>query len=134
MGRRLAEFQRHGHGTGCFNNKAGMKLLWGGSEPTPTVTGQQPLYAGNSDNEPGQNAPVAQGQGSSHSLVGTPVENGIDEVRPLFSVNLKNAGFVRTLVDAHSIFARFVDAKGIDTIARNQCSLATQGRRIGVLI
>ncbi len=37
-------------------------LLWGGSEPTPTVAGQQPLYAGTPEDSSGQDAPIAQGQ------------------------------------------------------------------------
>lgn len=37
-------------------------LLWGGSEPTPTVTEQQPLYADTLENDLGQSAPIAQGQ------------------------------------------------------------------------
>lgn len=37
-------------------------MLWGGSEPTPTVAGQQPLYAGTPEDSSGQDAPIAQGQ------------------------------------------------------------------------
>lgn len=37
-------------------------LLWGGSEPTPTVTEQQPLYADTLENDLGQSGPIAQGQ------------------------------------------------------------------------
>lgn len=48
--------------------KKGGELLWGGSEPAPAVTGQQPLYAGNSEIDPGQNAPIAQGQSSDRTI------------------------------------------------------------------
>ncbi len=48
--------------------KKGMKLLWGGSEPTSTVAGQQPLYAGTPENNSGQDAPIAQGQSSGASV------------------------------------------------------------------
>lgn len=44
--------------------KKGMKLLWGGSEPASTVAGQQPLYAGKPDGNSGRDAPIAQGQSS----------------------------------------------------------------------
>lgn len=48
--------------------RKGMKLLWGGSEPVPSVAGQQPLYAGNPEGASGQAAPIAQGQSSKPSV------------------------------------------------------------------
>lgn len=48
--------------------KKGGELLWGGSEPAPAVTGQQPLYAGNPEDKPGQDAPIAQGQNRDTTL------------------------------------------------------------------
>nr|MBB4249027.1 hypothetical protein [Rhodocyclus tenuis] len=43
-------------------------LLWGGSEPAPTVAGQQPLYAGTPETSSGQGAPIAQGQSSENTV------------------------------------------------------------------
>lgn len=48
--------------------KKGMKLLWGGSEPAPAAAGQQPPYAGAPAEESGQGAPIARGQSSDASV------------------------------------------------------------------
>ncbi|PWB44642.1 MAG: hypothetical protein C3F19_00825 [Rhodocyclales bacterium] len=48
--------------------RKGMKLLWGGSEPASPVAGQQALYADNPEGDSGQDAPIAQGQSSEGTI------------------------------------------------------------------
>ncbi len=44
--------------------RKGAKVIWNGSEPRSTATGQQPPYAGNPELVSGQDAPIARGQNS----------------------------------------------------------------------
>jgi len=48
--------------------RKGMKLLWGGSEPASPVAGQQALYAGSPIGDSGRGAPIAQGQSSDLNI------------------------------------------------------------------
>ena len=48
--------------------RKGMKLLWGGSEPASHVAGQHAQYAGAPESKSGQSAPIAQGQSSNKTI------------------------------------------------------------------
>lgn len=63
--------------------KRGMKLLWGGSEPASPVAGKQSLYAGAPENDSGQGTPIAQGQ-SSVETIAKPFDE--DKPNPLYTV------------------------------------------------
>lgn len=61
--------------------KKGMKLLWGGSEPAPAAAGQQPPYAGAPASESGQGAPIARGQSSGATVAQQPDAGDAPDVR-----------------------------------------------------
>lgn len=62
--------------------KKGMKLLWGGSEPAPAAAGQQPPYAGAPAEESGQGAPIARGQSSDATVAQQPDAAGAPAAKP----------------------------------------------------
>lgn len=49
-----------------YPEKHGFKKLWDGSEPASAVTGEQPAYAGQSENPSGQTTPNARGQSNDN--------------------------------------------------------------------
>lgn len=80
--------------------KKGMKVLWSGSEPALTVTGQQPAYAANPETSSSQDDPTARGQSDSN----------IPEDDPKF--NRERIAEVRTRLKEASLKAKQATSPG----------------------
>jgi len=51
-----------------YEQRKGMEKLWGGSEPAPVATGQQPAFATETPNKPSEVSPNARSQSSGASV------------------------------------------------------------------
>lgn len=91
--------------------------LWGGSEPAPTVAGQQPLYADTPEKNSGQGTPIAQGQNSNDT-----VSQLATESKP--AVNIEDFGETKEADKGVALYSRGdkssspSDKEAVDKIAQ----------------